>query len=40
MQERSIALAGQTGPAEEEKKELPVTGKQEAADSRKGAISV
>mgnify|MGYP002226499268 FL=1 len=46
MQERSIALAGQTGTAEEEKKELPVTGKREAAealaaaDSRKVAISV
>ena len=33
-------MAGQTGTAEEEKKELPVTGKQEAADSRKVAISV
>ena len=33
-------MAGQTGTAGEEKKELPVTGKQEAADSRKVAISV
>ncbi len=39
-------MAGQTGTAEEEKKELPVTGKREAAealaaaDSRKVAISV
>ena len=33
-------MAGQTGTAEEEKKELTVTGKQEAADSRKVAISV
>lgn len=46
MQERSIALAGQTGTSEADKRELPVTGKQEAAealtaaDSRKVAISV
>lgn len=33
-------MAGQTGTAEGEKRELPVTGKQEAADSRKVAISV
>ena len=33
-------MAGQTGTAGEEKKDLPVTGKQEAADSRKVAISV